>query len=80
MNKLKPDVIAKIYFLKTEEGGKKLSLTGDYFSCPVAFNNKSSYFDCRLLLYDVKIVNPGDTLSLPIKFLDSQTTAFQKKV
>ena len=61
------DIVARVHFLDSSQGGKKLSIIGEYFSCPLEFGGE--YYDCRLYLENIKIINPGDHVVVPIAFL-----------
>lgn len=74
---IKADIIARVNFFKTEEGGRKGPTREDWFGCPCKINGK--LYDCRLFLYDIGKVFPGDIVTVPIKFLFSKNVmAFLK--
>jgi len=68
---IKPDIVAQVRFYANEEGGRKEPTGKDFFGCPLLINNQ--YYDCRLLLFEIGAVYSGQTVIVPIKFLDSQT-------
>ncbi len=76
--KIKSDVLATIYLYHTTHGGKKFPITSEYFGCPVSFEKSTKQgYDCRIYLYDIKIISPGDICAnIPIKFLDWDTVKF----
>jgi hypothetical protein len=63
----KPDIIAKIYFYKTEEGGRKGPVSVELFHCPSEINGEK--FDCGLEIGKNRTVAPGDTITVPVYFL-----------
>ena len=66
-NKIKPDIIATVFFYKTEDGGRQSPTPSNFFNCPLLINN--NYYDCRLLLTNIGKIFPGDTVRVPIKFV-----------
>ncbi len=69
--KLTADVIAAVEFLSTQEGGRRTPTPGAFLGCPMLLNGR--VFDCRLLLHEVGPVSPGEKVTVPVKFLDSDT-------
>ena len=65
----KPDIIAKIYFYKTEEGGIKNCLSGN-IRYPSEINGEK--FDCGFNVEEHRSITPGDTIIVPISFLSPQ--------
>lgn len=62
-----PDIFANVKLYPTSEGGKRLSITGD-FSCPAKIGE--TFYDCRMFL-EKRLVSPGTTeMRVPIKFLN----------
>ena len=61
------DVIATIYFLKTEEGGRAGPTPIKQFRCALKFEGE--LFDSMLFLDHVGRVAPGQTVQVPIIFL-----------
>ncbi|MFC5767753.1 hypothetical protein [Thauera sinica] len=60
-----PNIVAKIRFLSTAEGGRSQALPSDTFGCPVFFEGipelSSHGYDCRILISEVpEPVQPGD--------------------
>ena len=68
MPEIKPDIIAEVQFYSTECGGreKPIPASANRFACPMAINNE--LFDCWLLLDQLGVIAPGDTVKVPIKF------------
>lgn len=71
MSNINYDIIAKVRFFKTEEGGRKAPTPETYFGCPMII--KGSKYDCRLLLDEIGPIKPGSEVIVPIKFLDAET-------
>ena len=67
MTRRKPDIIAEVYFLPTELGGRKESTPSNSFGCPLLFEGE--LFDCVTSLDDVGSISPDSTVTLPIWFL-----------
>ena len=68
MNSIRPDIIAEVSLLPTDQGGKTKSIPPIQFGCPIQLGGKG--FDCRLLLDQVGTgLAPGETITVPIKFL-----------
>ena len=70
MNSIEYDIIARIRFLAIANGGKKEFISRNFYGCPMNINGV--YYDCRLLLHEIKQIRPGDEITVPIKFLCSQ--------
>ena len=68
---IQPDIVAKITFYHSDEGGRKEPTRNDFFGCPLKIHRH--YYDCRLLLFEHGAIYPGQTVIVPIKFLDSPT-------
>ena len=64
----KPHIYAKLKFYTTEEGGRKAPTNHKWFGCPSIINNQ--YYDCILLLFSFGSINPGDTVNVPIVFIN----------
>jgi hypothetical protein len=64
---IKPDVIAKIQLYSEAQGGRRSATPLDHLGCQ--FDYEGEYFDCRLLLQDVGPIAPGESATVPIKFL-----------
>jgi len=62
------DIRAQITFLTTEEGGRLSPTPANFFNCPMLI--KQQCFDSRLQLAEIGFIAPGDTVEVPIKFLD----------
>lgn len=77
MPKIDYDIIAKVRFFTTEEGGRKGPTPESFFGCPMII--KGAKYDCRLLLDEIGPIKPGGEATVPIIFLDSETVlAFLK--
>jgi len=63
----KPDILTTVRFYKPEEGGRKIATPEKFFKCPFKFENEM--FDCKLLLDGIGSISPGETRTIPIKFL-----------
>ena len=61
------DIIARVRFFPTSEGGRQGATPEKMFGCPFVF--KEEMFDCRLFLEGVGSVSPGDEVEVPIAFL-----------
>ena len=67
------DAVAVVRFLATDEGGRKSATPSISFGCPMSLHGK--LYDCRLLLQEVGPISPGETATVPIKFLDWSAVA-----
>lgn len=56
-------------FYRTEDGGREGPTPSDKFGCLFELNGE--YFDCRLLLQGLGSLSPGQSATVPIKFLNS---------
>jgi hypothetical protein len=61
------DIIARVRLYETGRGGRQGPTPPDRFGC--VFEIDGEYFDCRLLLEGVGSLAPGQTATVPIKFL-----------
>ncbi len=68
MKDLGGDILATVHFYETSEGGRETPTPPDRFGCLMSVEGK--YFDVRLLLRNVGSVSPGQTVKVPIAFLD----------
>lgn len=73
----KPDIIAKIYFYKTEEGGVKNRRTKT-IRCPSEINGEK--FDCVIEIGKEKSITAGDTITAPVSFLSPKIVRPMLKV
>lgn len=65
-----PDVLARIYLYRTEDGGRTQPLTPPWYGCPTLIEEVTdSYHDCRILLEDIGTIFPGQKAVVPIAFL-----------
>lgn len=67
MTEIKPDIVASLRFISTDEGGRKSPIVAPQFAC--TFKHDGEANDCRLLLEEKGDVWPGQQLSVAIKFL-----------
>jgi hypothetical protein len=67
MTTIKPNVVAGLRFLSESEGGRKGATPIDFLGC--IFQYEGENYECRLLLEEIGPVNPGDIVSVPIRFL-----------
>lgn len=67
MVEIKPEIIATVRFLNTDEGGRKGPTPDKSFGCLFSFGEEN--FDCRLDLSKTGPIEPGQKVSVPIKFL-----------
>jgi len=61
-----PDIIAKIRFFPTSQGGRENPVQGKSYSCPLFFEKEG--FDCRLIL-NGNCLELDMEYEVPIKFL-----------
>jgi hypothetical protein len=63
-----PDVIIKVRFKTTEEGGrqKNIVIRNRFYGCPLYVDGEA--FDCRVLVND-QTLDLGKAYELPVKFL-----------
>lgn len=64
---IKPDVLVTVRFLPSSEGGLKGPTPSNYFGAMMEYGG--GLWDCRLLLGTVGAISPGQTVSVPIKFV-----------
>jgi hypothetical protein len=68
MQPVKPDIIARVRLLPSDQGGRKSPIPPVRFGCPLFIGGNG--FDCRLLLDQVATtLVPGGEAEVPIKFL-----------
>ncbi len=65
----KADILAKVTLYPTSQGGREGATPSDKFGCLCVVNG--SNFDCRLLLVGIGALRPGQSVTVPIKFLDA---------
>ena len=64
----RPDIVAKLQFHTTAEGGRKGPIYGtNLFKCIFVFGRE--LFDCGLLLDEQSSICPGQAVTVPIRFL-----------
>ena len=73
----KPDITAKIYFYKKEDGGPKNRLV-EKIHCPSEINGEK--FDCFVEIGKNKSVVAGDTIIVPVSFLSPKIVLPMLKV
>ena len=66
MNKIEPDIMAKVFLYLTENGGREGPTPDNRLACPMVIQNEM--FDCWLLLDGIGSIAPGDTVVVPIIF------------
>jgi hypothetical protein len=65
---INPDVLVKVKFYTTNDGGRSGPTPDNFFGCFFSLNNKN--YDGRLLLEGIGPINPGDEKKLvPLAFL-----------
>ncbi len=62
-----PDIIASVKFYPTEKGGRKGPTPPVTFRCLSEFEGEK--FDCALFLNESGPLAPGESATVPIKFL-----------
>lgn len=70
MEETQPDVLAKLRFLSTKEGGRETPTPPDRLHC--IFEYEDEGFDCILLLTELGALSPGQGGTVPIVFLYPQ--------
>ncbi len=65
----KYDILAKIKFYPTSQGGRKTPITGDVYRTTMFIGDAEDGNDCRLLLNQVGSISPGDEVVVPVRFL-----------
>jgi hypothetical protein len=63
----KPDILARIRFWRTVEGGRKGPTPATYLGIPFHFENE--FYESWLLLDETGSLYPGDEAIVPLKFL-----------
>jgi len=74
---MNPDILADIQLYRTEDGGRQGPTPPDKFGCLLEINDK--YYDCRLLLEGIGALSPGQSVTVPIKFLSPEVVIEQLK-
>lgn len=62
-----PDILATIRFYSSNDGGRRMPVTREIFTCPFKFENQ--LYDCGIFLKDIGCIYPGETKTVPVKFL-----------
>ncbi len=71
MSDLHPDIIAKITLFRTDAGGRQGPTPDKKFNCLVKIDD--AYFDVRLNLEKTGAISPGQTVRVPVNFLDRES-------
>ena len=64
---VKPDIVAEVHLLTTENGGRQGPTPSTYWGCLAKIEGE--YWDCSVLLDEVGSLAPGTTTVVPIKFV-----------
>lgn len=72
-----PDAFLEIRFKTQDEGGRKTSVTGDYYACPMFVDGEG--FECRLLINGMTL-DLGKWYELPVKFMNRDLVLPKLKV
>jgi len=75
---MKPDATIRVRLLATDEGGRGGAIKGPRYGCPLMANGKG--FDCRILLQDSDILEPGKSYEVGVKFLSPKLAVPELKV
>ena len=67
MEEIRGDIIGTLYLYAATEGGRRTPTRANEHSCIFVFGEEN--FDCRLLLDKVGKLSPGDSATVPIRFL-----------
>ena len=67
-----PDVLIKVRFLLSKEGGRETNVDGTTFDYGCPINIDGQYFDCRFIGNEKKSFNLGEWHDIYIKFLSSE--------
>jgi hypothetical protein len=65
-----PDIVAEIHMKPSSEGGRLGPTPSDYFSCPIEIDGEC--FDVRFDLSECGRIAPGETMRVPLNFLDAK--------
>ena len=65
----KSDAVIELSLLTAEDGGRSGPTPTSWFGCPMAIDGR--YFDARIDLTNVGSISPGDTVEVPIRFLEA---------
>jgi hypothetical protein len=69
MKDVQPAFTARVTLYTTEQGGRKGPIIGEWFGCPLKFNQADmTAWDCRLLTKNEPL-EPGETKDFGIVFL-----------
>ena len=63
-----PEIVSEIRFLGTEQGGRQGPTEADWDGCPMQIGE--AFHDCRLDLSEHGPISPGETIRLPITFVE----------
>ena len=68
MNVARADIVARLSFLSTEQGGRRGPTPNEKFRCLMTIDDQN--FDVQLNLSDAGSIFPGQTVSVPLTFLN----------
>ena len=69
MKEIVPDFIADIALYRSDQGGRKGPIVGDWFGCPCKFDERDfTAWDCRILTRGERF-SPGETKRFGIVFI-----------
>lgn len=71
MSVLMPDAVIRVRFLTPEEGGRKSSIEGERYGCPIMVGEQG--FDGRFVLEAGRCLEPGRTYDIKVAFLDPES-------
>lgn len=74
-----PDAFFEVRFKTPEEGGRKTSIVGSFYACPLFIEGEKEGFDCRLLLGG-KTLELGQSYCVPVKFMNRNLVFSKLKV
>jgi hypothetical protein len=75
MAAIKPDLLADVTLYPTNEGGRGIPTSPEWFGCPCMVQKEdSSAWDCRLILLG-RSMSPGETRRVGISFLSGEKAA-----
>jgi hypothetical protein len=75
---VKHDILARVTFFRTEEGGRKGPTSSTHFGYPFVMDDQMN--DCRFFLEGIGSISPGQTVDVPIAFLFPKLVVDRLKV
>lgn len=66
--KIQPDLVARVTLLPTDAGGRHSPTPTGIFNCIMMIDGEN--FDIRLHLGEIGSISPGQTVRVPLSFLD----------